>query len=80
MGKIIQTAGYDGAPTNLLRTLIWIGFLLEMPQHFNRFSLRTFLCNVGVSIQLHKGDGPIVEEESIVLVSRCCKYDFFPRF
>ena len=57
-----------------------------MPQNFNRFILRTFLgydamqCNVGVLIQLHKGDGPIVEEESIVLVSRCCKYDFFPRF
>ena len=51
-----------------------------MPQHFNRFSLRTFLCNVGVSIQLYKGDGTIVEKESIVLVSRCCKYDFFPRF
>ena len=37
-------------------------------------------CNIGVLIQLHKGDGPVVEEESIVLVSRCCKYDFFPRF
>ena len=36
--------------------------------------------NIGVIIQLHKGDGPVVEEESIVLVSRCCKYDFFPRF